>query len=444
MALTPRQIVFAGGLAFLLYAFPGYMSYDSVYQLQEARWDIFSDGHPPAMAELWRIVDYFVAGPLVMLLIQTACFVTGAYLILRTRMRPRTAAIVAVLTLWFPPVAAFMAVIWKDSQMVAFIVLGTGLLLTSSRRLHIVGLVAIAAGTAMRHNALVMTLPLIGLLFEWRPDLRWWKRYAIALVAWVAVTLSARMVSGALTDNPRYLWTNSIAMCDIAATLRYTTPTIPDAELRQLLEGVRLWPDENLHEMMRAGDEEHGDYVTILWNTTYRIFAIPRNAAERDAVVRAWKRIVLTHPHEFLTYRWKLYSRMLGVVGDTGESPVYNWFTDIQDPYGSAARIDHDAAAAKIQNWLRGAMHWFGETPLFRIMVYVVLALVLLLFCRRDRLAFALLASGLMSEGILFLIAPTTDWRYSCWLIVCTTFAAIMIIARRAQRVWVTASSTKQ
>jgi len=334
-------------------------------------------------------------------------------------------------------------VIWKDSQMVAFIVLGTGLLLTSSRRLQLVGLVAMAAGTAMRHNALVMTLPLIGLLFVWNPDHRWWKRYAIAIVAWLGVTMSARVVSSALTDNPRYLWTNSIAMCDIAATLRYTTPTIPDAELIPMLEGARIWPDANIHELARRGDEEQ-DFVVAIWYSAYRIFAVPRNAAERDAIVRAWKRIVLTHPQEYLTYRWKLYQRLLGLTGDTGASPVYNWFTDIQDPFGSAARIDHDAAGSHVQNALRVGMHWLGETPLFRVIVYLALSLLLLPFCIRDRLAFALLASGIASEAILFLIAPTTDWRYSCWLIVCVVFAAIVIAVRRGQGVWVAARMTKQ
>jgi hypothetical protein len=443
MALTPRQITLAGWLAFMLYAFPGYMSYDSIYQLQEARWNYFSDGHPPVMAMLWQKLDQLIAGPLLMLVLQSTCFLAGAYMIYRTRMQARGAALAAVLTLCFPPIAAFMAVIWKDSQMVAFLVLGLGSLTSSSRRMQLIGLVAMALGTAMRHNALAMTLPLVGLLFVWNPDHRWWKRYAIALVAWVAVTMSARVASNALTDNHRYLWTNSIAMCDITATLRYTSETIPDDELREMLSGARIWPDGNLHEVARRGDEEQ-DFVVAIWDSAYRMFAIPRNEAERDAIVRAWKRIVLTHPHEFLTYRWKLFQRVVQLKGDTGESPIYNWFTDIQDVYGSAGRIDHDARPSKLQDVLRDAMHWLGETPLFRISVYLALALLLLPFCIGDRLAFALIGSGLASEALLFLIAPTTDWRYSCWLIVSVTFAAVLIIARRRQSVWATASSTKQ
>jgi hypothetical protein len=321
-----------------------------------------------------------------------------------------------------------MAVIWKDSQMVAFIVLGVGLILQKPRWVRVAGLVALFIGTAMRHNALSITGPIVFLCFVWNPDYRWWKRYAIAFVAWFAVTMSARVVSDALTDDHRYLWTNSIAMCDMAATLRYTSPTIPDEELREMFEGLRLWPEGDYHAFARQGDEE-ADYVTTLWNTAYGLFAVPQDQAERDAMVKAWKRVVLTHKAEYLTYRWKMFTRMLGFGGDDS-SPVYNWFTDIQDPYGSATMADHDAHAGKLQDHLRSAMHWFGRTPLFRVYVYAALMLILLPFAR-DRLTLSILLSALSSEIILFLIAPTTDWRYSCWMILATVIGAVLVAASR-------------
>ncbi|HUS27142.1 MAG TPA: hypothetical protein VMZ53_01490 [Kofleriaceae bacterium] len=428
MALRPRLILLAGWLGFMLYAFPGYMSYDSVYQLDEARWGIFSDGHPPAMAAMWRHVDAMIAGPLGMLIIQSVVFLAGMYLIFRERMKPNAAAFAAVFLLWFPPVAAFMAVIWKDSQMTAFILLGTGLILQKQRWVRVSGLVMLAVGTAMRHNALTITLPIVFLCFVWNPDYRWWKRYAIALVAWFGLTMSARVVSNALTDQHRYLWTDSIAMCDMAATLRYTSPTIPDAELRETFEGLRLWPDSDFHEFARRGDEE-AEYVPTLWNTAYGLFAVPRDEAERNAMVRAWKKIVLTHREEYLTYRWKMFTRLLGFGGDDS-SPVYNWFTDIQDPYGSATMADHDAHAGKLQDVLRRGMHAVGRTPLFRVYVYLALLFILLPFAR-DRLTLAVLGSAASSEVILFLIAPTTDWRYSSWMILAVVIAAMLIAAQR-------------
>src|SRR5262249_13915818 len=99
-ALSPRKILAIGWVGLLLYGSPGHMSYDSVGQLLEARSGVFSDGHPPAMAALWRAVDSVIAGPLGMLLIQSLAFLAGAYLLFKRRMSPRAAAITASLLLW--------------------------------------------------------------------------------------------------------------------------------------------------------------------------------------------------------------------------------------------------------------------------------------------------------------------------------------------------------
>lgn len=441
-ALTPFKRMLAGWLVFMLYAFPGYMSYDSVLQLREARWGYYSDGHPPMMAELWRWMDCLVAGPLGMLIVQSVCFLAGVYLIFKRRMSPRAAAVAAVLVLWFPPVSSVMAVIWKDSQMAAFMLLGFGLLLQDSRRARVLGLVAMAAGSAMRHNAMVMTLPLVVLLFVWDERYGAVKRYGIALVAWIVLTLSARVVNSALTYSHRSLWVDKIALCDIVATLRYTTPQIPDDELRKMLEGTRILQSHDLHAFTQRGDED-ADLEGVHWETPYHFLAVPMTEVERDGMVRAWKRIVLSHPREFLTYRLKLFKRIIG-LGGTGVSPVYNWFTDIQEPYRSAFKVDHDASASRIQNWLRQAMHWCGRSVMFSITVYLALSLLLLPFCVRDRESFALVVSALMGEAILFLIAPTTDWRYSYWLIVAVVIVTVLLVARRRQILWATASTMKQ
>ena len=50
------------GLA--VYAYPGYLSFDSGWQLREARTGVFSDWHPPVMAAIWSLVDRVVAGPI--------------------------------------------------------------------------------------------------------------------------------------------------------------------------------------------------------------------------------------------------------------------------------------------------------------------------------------------------------------------------------------------
>src|SRR5437588_4867274 len=152
------------------------MTMDSLDQLSEARAGVYSDGHPPAMAAMWRVIDAIVSGPLGMLLIQTAAFLGGLYLVLRRALAPRAAAIAASLLFLFPPVLAPMAVIWKDCIMAGFFVLGTGALFDDRRWVKIAGLACFVVATAVRYNAPAATLPLIGLLFAW-PGLAGWRRY---------------------------------------------------------------------------------------------------------------------------------------------------------------------------------------------------------------------------------------------------------------------------
>ncbi|HEY1551898.1 MAG TPA: hypothetical protein VGG28_28930 [Kofleriaceae bacterium] len=429
---SPRIVLALGWLGFVIYAFPGYMSFDSIYQLNEARRGVLSDGHPPAMAELWRWVEYLIAGPFGMLIIQSVAFLVGVYLVLSPRMRPSTAAIIASLVLWFPPIAGLMAVIWKDGQMSGFLMLGTGLVISQSRGMRIAGLVAFLMATLMRHNALLMTGPLIFFCFVWNERHRWWQRYGVAVAAWLAVTLSAQVITTALTDKKTYIWTDSLALCDMAATLRYTPGTIPDAELQKIFDGIHVFPQHDLHDFARSQVPGAG-YIENLWHTTYTMFDVPKTQAERAAVARAWRTIVFGHLGPYLHYREDVYSRVLQLTDFDGSSPIYNWFVDIQGPYYSAIRADHDAASSAIQDELRVAIHAVGRTSVFHIMFYVVLAVLLFPFALRDREAIGLLASAFTNEAAMFLLAPTTDWRYSFWLIAATVVALVLIVARRAR-----------
>lgn len=428
---SPRTICAAGWLGFLIYAYPGYMSYDSVVQLLQARSGFYNDGHPPMMSALWALTDWIVAGPLGMLLVQSACFVAGAYLVFRRCMPGRAAAIATVALLWFPPIAVVLAVIWKDSQMVAYLLLGTGLLLLPSRGARLAGLAALLLATAMRHNAFAMTLPIIALLFVWNPDHRWWRRYPLAVGAWVVVTLLANLGNRLLADEHRHLWVDSLAVFDITGTLRYA-PDIPDIQLRDDLAGTPLIPTAGIQAVARdtyRADSIReqtlltfgtGTYVPALWITTHHLFELPpKSDAEREAITRAWKRIVLAYPAAYLQYRWHVFRERIHLGDREIPSAAYVWFTDVLDLSGSARKVEHAAVPSKLQARLRDAMSWLGASWIFRPFIYIALGLLLVPLCIRGR-ELAIVVSGLVNEAVLFVLAPTIDYRYSVWLVVAT------------------------
>jgi hypothetical protein len=438
--LPPLAILALGWLVVVVYAFPGMMTMDSIQQLQEARSGFYTDGHPPAMAWLWHFVDKVIAGPFGMLVIQTLAFLAGLYLLLRRALAPRQAAVAASLLFVFPPVLAPMAVIWKDCLMAGLFVLGTAALLAGRRSLELAGLAAFVVATAVRYNAPAATLPLVVILFTWLPPAPTWKariqRYALATAAWLAVTVAALGLGKALTDQPMYIWHSSLALLDTAGTLAKVDTTIPDEQLRDLFAGTEVLVDRDIHAAVRRQyspiDFEpliHGD--GHLWEVPIS-GTQPAPAPKREAISRMFWSTVTSHPGAYLAHRAATTRYVLALPG----SPVYSPVMMHRLQYtGLVAQLGVGTAWSELQGWMQRKAQWLAKkTPLFRPWMYLVLALVLLPLARRQRDVLALLLSGLGLEASLFVLAPTPDYRYSHWMVVCTCIAVVMLVARRARR----------
>lgn len=442
--VSPRTILVVGWLGLVLYAYPGYLSYDSVSQLLQARSGVYTGGHPPVMSALWGLLDRVIAGPLPMLLLQISCALVGAYLLLRRALPPRAAALGATLLLWTPPVATVLAVIWKDAQMVGYLLLGAALLGRTARRTRLAGLALLSLATAMRYNALAITFPLVLGLFVWSPTHRRLARLALATGAWLGITLAASLANRALTTPSAAsgsLWHDTVALADITGTLRYA-PDLPDEQLRTHLAGTPLRATTGIQAITRAVQRpDHldaatvlafgsGVYVPQLWIATWHVFDRPTTAAQRVAVARAWRAIVLGHPRAYLTYRAHVTAERLHLGGAVPPA-AYVWFTDVLDKFGSGLRLEHAATPSRLQGLLQPAMQALGTGVLFRPAIYLGLALVLLALSMRRREACTLLLSGLANEAALFVLAPTIDYRYSIWLVIATL---LVLVQRGAER----------
>lgn len=429
--LSPTAILVVGAALFLVYAFPGQMTQDSIDQLTEARSGYFTDAHPPAMEALWRILDAIVAGPFGMLLVQTSTFLVGCFLVLRRALRPRAAALAASAVLLFPPVATTMAVIWKDPLMAGFLVLGTGLVLEQNRKLKLAGLLALGVASAVRYNAFAATLPVIVLLFEWTPAGAW-KRYAIATCAWLGVTLAAMSVNVALTDQPMHFWTSSLAVIDVTGTLSYEDD-VSDEEILRELADTGLLVDHDIQAHARKIYDTR-DFVTLvigpdkLWDLPIT-GTVPAPERQRDAIAAAWWRAITEHPGAYLHHRWRCFLDVLGVT----YRPIGAVPPRVLKYPGMLENLGLGTGWSRVQNrWLRVHRWLWAHTPLFRQWMWAVIALVLLVLARGHRDVLAVLASGLVMEMSLLALAPSPDYRYSHWMIAGTCLAIVMLTARRA------------
>ena len=423
---SPRVVLALGYLGFLLYAFPGYMSMDSTQQLGEARAGHYSDGHPPAMAAMWHIVELFVSGPAAMLLLQSVAFLVGVHRLLRRDFTRTTAAYLAVAILWFPPIVAPMAVVWKDSQMAGYLMLGLSLVLDDRRRMKLLGAGVLALACAMRDNAAAATLPLLLGAFAWSPADRRVKRWAIAIAVWGVTTSAAMLVNAELTSSRQYMWHSSLATADIVGILKHA-PAAPDPELEAVLAGTPL------HRHTNISAEAVRTYNPRTWwavvNGPDRMFDWPATTAHRDALARSWTALVEAHPGAYLHHRLRVFRAVIGLGG----APIFDtvWHEFINPNY--AAALHYNAAPSGLQTTLGELLVRLGATLLFRPYLYLYLALALLPFAWRHRDLLALLASGIVYELTLVPFAPSPDFRYSHWMIVATVIAVVVLVGRRAR-----------
>lgn len=430
-ALPPLPILAVGWVGLVLYAFPGLMTMDSFDQLREGREWFFTDSHPPVMAALWGVIDWFIPGPPGMLVLQASAFLAGLYLILRRAITPRRAAVCSIAILLFPPVFAPLAVIWKDCLMAGFLVLGIAAVLDDRRWVRILALALFSLATAMRYNALAATLPPIVLLFEWKRGMRWLARYAIAAGAWLVVVIVALGANALLVDRELHYWYSSSALADITGTLAKVEPDIPDAELAPLLAPTEIRVDTNLHAAVRAKYKPYDFQQLIdpdgLWAVPW---TEPMPPARRDAIGHAWNTIVLGHPGAYARYRLEMFAEIIGL------SRKYRGGGVVQHRGQYKGMLDHmgvgSASSALQENWEQVTVT-ARRTRLFRPHVYLFLSLALLAFCRRHRDILAVVLSGVFMELTLLVLGWTPDYRFSHWLVVCTCIATVMLIARRAK-----------
>jgi len=392
-------------LLFVAYAYPGFMSFDSSWQLGEGRAWHFSDWHPPVMAALWGVLDRIISGPLLMLVVQAGAFVAGVLVLVRKRCSPDRALVAAGVLLLFPPIATTLAVIWKDSQVLGLVMLGTALLAPpASMRARIAGCGVLTLATAMRHNAFTVTLALVVMLLDVPARTRV-RRYAAATAVWIAMTLAAFGANRLLTDTPMHPWQGSLAVFDVIGTLHYARP-LADAEIRDTLRGTRFADTPPLQHRV---DRAYKPFDGVFRDFEVHFIEQPANDAERAAIARAFRTAVTAHPFAYLHHRFVAFREVM--------HPSEPGFDHVYTGYDRWSGVSHTPGAVQAQ--LIAWAHDTGESFLYWPLLYLLAACVagVYAFRRRDRLVLALVASALISELSLFVLSPTPDFRYSIWLV---------------------------
>lgn len=424
----PLAIVAAGWAFVIAYAHPGIMTVDSHYQLVQARSGDWGNWHPPIFAALWGVLDRLVAGPLLMLLLQTSLFALGLYALARRYFTARTAAIVTAAMLVFPPVFVVIAGIWKDALMAALLLCGAAGVLSARRPLQVLGWLALLVASALRHNAALIVVPLVASIAVM--PARWpaWKQRGVAALAGLAIALGGALVDRALTRVDEYPFANMLALADVAGTIAHA-PDLSDADVRALLAGTRLRASDGLQQRLRELRVERSGWESLALGDD-RMFDLAQTDDEAAALGAAWRHAIATYPAAYAAHRLAVFGRAMGWNG-----PKPNFTTPLDEPSALLATIgeahEHDGFQLAIARGLHAIHKWVLFSPI----LYLVIAVGLLVALWRDPLMRGLLAGAVANTFSLLVISPGGhDFRYVHWLVVVTVLAAIVKVAGASSR----------
>lgn len=454
MGRHPRAHLRACGVYYLALAcflftlavyYPGYMSLDSVYQLQLARDGVTNNGNPPMMSYIWRILDHIVPGPGGMLILNAGLFWFALAAIAAAISRRNTVRAAVVLFCGFlPPIFGLIGTIWKDVGMHSFFLAALAFSLHAhlrrSPRLLLFSTLFIWLAGTYRHNAFVASLPLIIMNTVIAVPLLT-AAYPRAAAAVRRRGLQRACVVGGTLALCAALW---------AATSFVNYHGVEDAQLwRSILvhdlAGISVCKDVNLlpEELTRKSGITIEDlkkiYVghhleTIFYSSGRKLLGSPdpsstaavKTGVSGKVVLKQWAQAALDNPGCYLYHRSQIADKLL--VLEAG-NPWYPYHVGI-DPNAYGFTFTPAPLNRQVTAWLQFAAcsTYLYSAWIYHFMLVLAIFAAWLLPFRYGLHIQLVAASGLIYAMTNLFMAGSGDFRYNNWVIgaccVCVSLGA--------------------
>lgn len=436
--------------------YPGIMSGDGAFQYVQVKTGLISNLHPPLMAYLWQLSDaisddygLFWAMPLALYWLAITLL---AYR-LANGWQART-FIILLLGLW-PPHLYITTAIWKDSWMVVSLLLAVwGMLSYSEKKTNnylYVTLTMLLFTAAIRHNAIIALVPLVGWLC--------WKQssYTVPWIASSKRTLLLAMTAMVLVITLILSW--AINTIGVARTSMLPTISTWDLAAMSVAENKMLLPPEALGDASVTLDDIKREFAPANNTALCRYIEgrgrlvpcmedIPhiRGALLRHEDVRTltqhWLAMIAEYPHAYLAHRLRITCYLLdwcphewtGVIVQSFPQAAYagGWY---EGPPPEELGI-HLREAGEAGLRINRGMDWLRRhTILMSGWPYLIslLASAVLLWRQRNGSGLAINASGWLMALPLCFIAPNLQIRYLVWPILASMLCWLLWWRARTQ-----------
>jgi hypothetical protein len=408
----------AGACAYAAVFYPGAMGFDTAYQWWQARGGETTNIHGLGMTWLWRFANPFDAGPAPLFLLQLILFWAGAVLIagtLRAGSFWRVAFLFASASM--PVCFVLFSFVASDTMFMATLTCAFGLLLTSDhggRRARIgAALALMGLAVLLRKNGAPAILPLLiytlmrtdAPVHSGKITIARASALAIAAVAILgaATALLERTVDRRVTIFPATaLW--DLAVVSLMANEMLLPPAShgPGLALEDLRGAVVPYANTTLFERTQAGMRQP---------------FLDSDDPLSDDVARAWVRMILDHPADYIAHRWRSACILFG--SKQPDWPRELVYFDGEYSYDGNPPVAGNTSGAHAR--LLALFERLRSTALLAAWPYLVAAMFALVAAWRRRgdpqaqAALAVLASGLLYAAPLVVIAPSAELRYVGW-----------------------------
>ena len=417
-------------------SFPGYMSYDSIQELLQARTHVEGSQYPPFGSYVWRIFDWIAPGPTLMQLVQNGLLLCSfAYLVSRTRLPLLFKIACIVVFTAMPPILGTMVVVWKDVAVGACYMAVLALLISyppdaSRGRKRLVTALAmffVWCGMAYRFNAASGAVPLI-IYAMWRLS----EGRGPAVVARILV--KSAFITALLFA---LVWVlNNFRFPNFE---RLERNTVADALMAWDLVGISAFSGDAIVPSKESGSTVSPDYIKRIYDprhinlTTYNDREHRVTLLGIPDVKQRWVTAVVRHPAAYLEHRVAVFREYIGLH----EHDVFLPTQSDVEPNTLGVTSTPTPFKQHVVNYL-----WDARlTSISRAWVYYAVTFVLILatFVARTALYRAEMITAALSGYLyllpMFIITPAADLRYNfpsiCGCVVASVFALASLFEGR-------------
>lgn len=392
-------------------AWPGFMSYDSLFAYQQARHGVQTMLWPPLHTYMFQLSEAVGARTGGVFLFQTFTLLASAAVTLHLLVGNRALAFLlgvgfAALIVLSPAVLGSLLTQWRDVPTASFALLGLTLWLLAARYgqplLLAPAAAAFGCAVALRYNAFVLVAFLLALMI-WspllgRPD-RFARPFAVVCVV-AALGLAWASTQWRLPDLLRMP-----APGNFGATQEFDLIGVSACADRNYLPVGLTGASISPYHIRRNYDPRH---LHLTLQPKPGVPAIREGNAGGD-VQRSWLQVVAREPACYLSHRMAVFVEQMGLA----EHGVFYATHGGIDSNGFGLTLERPWAAKIMSDYVERNAGELWRRPAWLYVLAVVLAGAAML---RDRahapLLLALLAGALAYPALLFVASPAADARY--------------------------------